>query len=212
MDVPKKRKAAALVARREVAKEICQKYDDTHIHTPRTIEVLKEIIKSNDLISIGKTFGSLNEARLRIIEANEVEDRSVKLKPRHPDALTYECSVTNCSYHCSVSFCSKTETFDIRKVSRHSCRLHMIDTDKVRTNYSERDLSLVVEHLVLKNRIVSTSNVRDYIDQYTMGTPINSCITRVKTMAFESIYGVPREEVKKVRSYGQLLREEGTAS
>ena len=42
-----------------------------------------------------------------------------------------------------------------------------------------------------------------------MGTPINSCITRVKTMAFESIYGVPREEVKKVRAYDQLLIEEG---
>ena len=209
MDVTKKRKATALVARRELAKDICQKYDDEHMHTPRTIQVLKEIMKSNDLIPIGTSFGSLNEGRIRIIEANEVEDRCIKLKTRHPDALAYECSIEHCSYLCSLSFCSKTETFDIRKVSRHSCRLHMIDTNKVWTNYSERDLSLVVEHLFSNNRIVSTSNVRDYIDQYTMGTPFNSCITRIKSMAFQSIYGLPRDEIKKVGAYGQVLREAG---
>ena len=117
---------------------------------PRKEEVLRGFCKP--IFQKGATFQTREQAKICLLESNEIEAKMVKQRSKNAIYFSYKCVNELCSYQ-SVASSKNNDPFICRKFNIHNCILGDYgDKSKEKTsNYTADLMGNVIYPLLLKN-------------------------------------------------------------
>ena len=165
-------------------------------HLPRQLEVLRHL--PHPLHVKGMQFESMNEAKLRIREMNEVESKIVTSRGTCSTSyVTYTCTSPSCVYEARLS------------MKKSVIILKMLWPTIAIQEIVFHQMAKVSEPLILNNLKVTNKDISFLVTQYTMKKPNEMFISRVRAQALKNIYGDPNEEVQKLPTLESFFNDLG---